>query len=444
MWRNYDRDEEAAIQVLIGSLIANAHRLTRDVKNDIIYRESPLQGSEDFQLWKMRHFQRWDALYSRTLGIAFRVPEAVCVRIEAGLIMIGNTMQLLKLLDNLGLAVWFMEDGKVYEDGKIALKLPYSWNTSEIFLQPLCQRFDASPNLKGPCASLVLSDVESFKNDIFTYVIPSKRHSLNSGELHDVSATEISSAIGIQKVGIRNVPVSLNIHLRSGIQPTIARASLYTSLSPEMMGSHLSRLMEVLNTVSSNTLKTDLDTMQEYLLLLKSKLNANDSYLKFRFPILLSQAAPVSRIESKIRYECTLQGEIVGDQLKVYKKIKVPYMSACICSKSISLFNAHCQRSFADVTILLRNEDISFEDVIEIVESCCSAPIRALLKRDDEKYITETAYEYAGFVESISRGIARKLDILNSDGWSVCCEHEESLHQHNAVSIIRGGKEYVW
>lgn len=438
------REDEAAIQILIGSLITNSHRCQLDKKFGMMYRESLLlQADATYHAWKMKYFKRWNAI-STNDGITFPIPDHACARIDAGIIANGNTMHLFKLLEPLGLAVWFMEDGKV-ENNKVKLKLPVSWSANEILMQEFVRRFDARPNLKGPCASLIIDDVEHFKDVIFTYVIPVKRHLFSlSDTLHDVSSTEISTAIGIQKVGIRDVPVQLNIHLRNEIQPTIARASLYTSLNPEMMGSHLSRLMAVLNTVSSNTLKTDLDTLQEYLQLMRTKLSANDAYLKFRFPILLSQAAPVSGIESKIRYECTLQGEIVGDTLKVYKKIKVPYMSACVCSKSISMFNAHCQRSFADVTVLLRNEDINFEEIIEIVESSCSAPIRALLKREDEKYITETAYEFAGFVESISRGIARKLDILNSDGWSVCCEHEESLHQHNAVSIIRGGKEYVW
>jgi GTP cyclohydrolase I len=88
--------------------------------------------------------------------------------------------------------------------------------------------------------------------------------------------------------------------------------------------------------------------------------------------------------------------------------------------------------------------DIDYEDLIEIVEDCCSAPIRALLKREDEKFVTESSYDHAAFVETTSRAIAEKLEHLPVRGFSVLCEHEESLHQHNAVAVVRGGKEYVY
>jgi GTP cyclohydrolase I len=437
-------DIVAAEQILIASLLANPNKLFRKEKT-FIFSELPIEEGFEYQQWKSRYLRVWDGHATFARGINFVVPPEVCVKLRCKRILEGKTAHLLSQLNDFGLAVWFMEAGSVLDSyQQIFLRLPNDWEDAKQTVERLSDRFDASI-FQYFGTNLCINGTELFKDTVFPFIVPTKRSKfrhLHDG-MHDVS-TSATSSVGIQKVGIRQVPIPLNIHLRSGVQPTIAKASIYTSLSPSLMGSHLSRLMEVLNTVSGRALKTDLETMQEYLETMKDKLSAEDAFLKLRFPILLSQKAPVSGIESKIRYECTLEGSLVSGLLKVYKKIKVPYLSACVCSKSISLFNAHCQRSFADVSLLLRDVDISFEEAIEIVESSCSAPIRALLKREDEKYITESAYDNAGFVETISRSIAEKLDCLPTNGWSICCEHEESLHQHNAVSIIRGGSEFVW
>lgn len=436
-----DRQIHSAEQILIGSLLMNPGRLTRYEQN-IIYHEEPLNGADfEHQQWKTRYFSMWGGKLTHSSGLSFIVPENICVRFSCGTILSGDTSHLMPMLDDFGLANWFMESGVVLSSRpEIYLPLPPSWRSQKGVMEKLFSRFDAFADVKG---FLSIQDVGTFKDVIFPNVIPSKRYKFKhlNEEMHDVSKTSTLS-VGIQKVGIRQVPIPLNIHLKDQIQPTIAKASIYTDLSEDVMGSHLSRLLEVLDKVSCDVVSTDLQTMELYLNTLKERLNATNAYLKLRFPILLSQLAPVTGIPGHIRYECTLSGEIDSGDLKVFKTIRVPYMSACICSKSISLFNAHCQRSFADVTLLLKDSDVPFEELVEIVEHSCSAPIRATLKREDEKFITEQAYDRAGFVETISRHIAKQLDNLRVRGWLVVCEHEESLHQHNAVALIRGG-EYI-
>lgn len=442
-WPSPERDlhKLTAEQVFLGSLITHPGRLLRVEKNLIYHEEWTDQTDFAFHQWKARYLSQWGGKSTFGTGISFIVPDELCAKFDCGLILSGESGHLLSMLNDLGLAVWFMESGIVPEGGtEIHLPLPKDWRAQQFTMEKLFTRFGSFAHSSG---NLCIQDVEAFKDAIFPNVIPSKRHKFKhfNSSMHDVSKTTTTS-LGIQKVGVRAVPIPLNIHLKDQIQPTIAKASIYTDLSEDVMGSHLSRLLEVLDQVSSDVVSSDLQTMELYLKTLQERLNAQNAYLKLRFPILLSQEAPVTKISGHIRYECTLSGEISNGDLRVFKTIRVPYMSACICSKSISLFNAHCQRSFADVTLLLQDSDVPFETVVTIVEQAASAPIRATLKREDEKWITETSYDRAGFVETISRQIAKQLDGLRARGWLVVCEHEESLHQHNAVALIRGG-EYI-
>jgi GTP cyclohydrolase I len=441
---------EFAFQMLVGSLMSHPERLIQREKN-FIYAEDLELTQMEYQKWKLRHWKAFtpSAEHWKAEIISFVIPPEICERLNCeAIVRFKSTAHLLPSLTDLGLAIWFMEVGVCHYSGTIDIPLPRGWDVdvdvSRQFFNQL--HVDDMPKSGDKWLSLRGHAALEFKDSIFSFVVPSKRFKFGKllEDMHDVSSMPSKTNLSIQKVGIRQVPIPLTVRTNSGPFQTIAKASVYTSLQPEVMGSHLSRLVGVLNSVSDQPFSTDLQTMQELLTSLQTRLNALDAYLKLRFPILLPQKAPVSQIEGMIRYECTLSGELTGDDLKVYKLIRVPYMSACICSKSISLFNAHCQRSFADITIMMDKEDIDFEDLINIVEGCCSAPIRALLKREDEKHITEECYDNAGFVETISRKIAERLEVLPVRGFSVLCEHEESLHQHNAVALVRGGKEYVW
>jgi len=447
MWSEEFRDPTtvAAEQILIASVLAFSQKLyERD--GAFYYVESYHPTTAEYLNWKCRYWRLWNCILDIEKGIMLKIPEDVCERIDCARIARGDTAHLLNQLTDFGLAVWFMETGQVFKSNdQIFLYLPFDWQAEKEVVDELCKRFDAKPVTDKPGANLAINNVQAFRDVVYPHIIPAQRFRFShlGLEMHDVSATSISS-VGIQKVGIRQVPVPLNIHLRSEVQPTIAKASIYTSLSPSTMGSHLSRLMEILNSVSSvDAVSTDQFTIESYLKVLKERLSSEDAFLKLRFPILLIQKAPVTGSEGYVRYECTLSGELVNGELKVTKTIRVPYISACICSKSISLYNAHCQRSFADVSVVLNQDaDITFEELIELVEASCSAPIRACLKREDEKWVVETSYDNAGFVETISRNIATKLATLPVKGWLVVCEHEESIHQHNAVALIRGG-EYI-
>ena len=450
LWKKYfsPSDDKIAYQVLEASLIVDPGRLHR-VGGDIYYSEAIRTRDFEYQQWKMRYFRIWGAVFSFDTEIKFKIPDDVCEMIQCGTILENSTGHLIPMLDDVGLAVWFMETG-LFSSECLSLKLSGRWSPGEqIHARAFFTRFNIREVVELPdgCTFIMgRDDALKFKSVVFPHVIPSQRFRFGAllEGMHDVSKAPSESKLGIHKVGIRCVPVSLHIHLHSGVQETVAEASVYTDLSPEVTGSHLSRLVEVLGSIESQAIKSDMGIMRAYLDKLAERLGSQDAYLKLRFPILLKKPAPVSGILGTMRFDCTLQGELLEGDLRVYKKIRVPYVSACICSKSISLFNAHSQRSFADVTVLLRDEDINYEDIIEIVEASCSAPIRALLKREDEKFVTEMMYDNAGFVETIIRSVALKLDTLPLRGWSVCCEHFESIHQHNAVSIIRGGNEFVY
>lgn len=441
--------------VLIGCLLAYPRRCQKGAGGVWYYQEELNPDLLEYQSWKSRC---WRALNPepptpvlRKDQFIFLIPARLLGLLEPHNLSEGRSAHLLPLAlsNDVVLATWFME-ASYKVDSSLYLPLPQDWVTQAKIAENFTTKLGATLiKLEDGSTCLKFSGpaINEIKRLIYPHVIPTQRSKFGEHlitDMPDVSSTSSQHLVKIQKVGIRQVPISYNVRLRHNVMPTIARASVYTDLQPEVTGSHLSRLIESLNLLASCPADTDLSMMELALQDLKDRLRASDAYLKLRFPILLDKPAPVSGILSSVRYDCTIYGELVNGQLFIYKKIKVPYLSACICSKSISAFNAHCQRSFAEPCVLLGDTDVSFESLIEIVESVASAPIRTLLKREDEKYITEAAYDNATFVEIMARKIALKLELLPIRGYSVLCEHEESLHQHNAVAVVRGGDYYVY
>lgn len=251
----------------------------------------------------------------------------------------------------------------------------------------------------------------------------------------------------IKKVGIRKVRLPIGVERKDSTKnPSTAEISIYTDLNDKVKGANMSRYRIVLEELAANKNLLMHEFVRELMKATKERLGATKSYVKIRFDYFLIKEAPVSKTPSHMNYECTIEGLHDNDQEdRLYLTVQVPYTSLCPCSKKIARYGAHNQRSFADVKVKLLNGTICWiEDLIDLVESTASAPIRNVLKRTDESWQTELMYEQPMFVEDMIRGIAVKLDDLLDKtiaDYSAVVNHEESIHLHNAVAVITAGRE---
>jgi len=261
--------------------------------------------------------------------------------------------------------------------------------------------------------------------------------------LPDVQEQKDARHKKINKVGIRDliVPIKILDHNKK-IRSTVGDVSIYVSLSEEEKGISMSRLPILIHDVlEEDYVSTDI--IRQLLIDLKEKLNSNDSYIKVHFNYFLKKEAPVSKIKGYVHYLCTIEGKSINGEDKIYLTVNVPYTSLCPCSKEISEYSAHNQLSNASVTVELK-EDVLIEEIINIVENCASCPIWSVLKRPDEKYVTETAYNNPKFVEDMSRDISIELDKILDDvinDYVIVINHNESIHQHKAVAVLNCGRD---
>ncbi len=249
----------------------------------------------------------------------------------------------------------------------------------------------------------------------------------------DVQGSPDGRKIAIQKVGIRGIryPITVRDKNREK-QETVATVSLSVSLPHHYRGTHMSRFVEVLdrfkNEVSYHTL--DLILMET-----KRMLEAEESQVEVAFPYFLRRRAPVSGMDSLMSYDCVISATY-GKHLAISTRVDVPVHTLCPCSKEISRVSAHNQRGRISITVRM-NRFIWIEDLIEIAESAASSPVYALLKREDEKYVTEHAYDNPRFVEDVVREVALRLDALPGlDSYTVEAENMESIHNHSAYAVV--------
>jgi len=249
----------------------------------------------------------------------------------------------------------------------------------------------------------------------------------------DVQSEQDLRQIHIDKVGVKNVKYPILISNMSGcIQHTVADIDLFVDLSHSLRATHMSRFMEVLHSFSGEVL---LDHVQSLLEQLKSSLHSDRAYINIRFPFFIDKAAPVSKKSSLLDYHCVFEG-VLGEDYTYIKSVTVPITTLCPCSKEISDFSAHNQRAY--VTLRVRaSEYIWLEELIEIVEQSASCQVYPLLKRPDEKFVTEYAYEHPTFVEDIVRDIAVRLKADARIQWFyVESDNIESIHNHNAFASL--------
>lgn len=252
-------------------------------------------------------------------------------------------------------------------------------------------------------------------------------------KLTDVQKQEDLRNINLQKVGVKDVEIPLIIQRKNAENQTVyAKAKMSVALPKEYKGTHMSRFIEILNDFrQKNILGIDI---QAILKSMCEKLDAKSAYLKFDFKYFIKKEAPVSKLASLMSYDCFFEGTLDHDDYKFYIGAKVPVATLCPCSKEISNFGAHNQRALVKVKISYPTDEIVWlEDLIKTVESCASIELYPLLKRQDEKFVTENAYDNPKFVEDVMRDIVVKFskdELIKS--YEIEIEALESIHNHNA------------
>lgn len=256
--------------------------------------------------------------------------------------------------------------------------------------------------------------------------------------IEDVQNRADTRRIPINKVGIKDIRHPVRVRDRSGgEQHTIASFNMYVNLPHNFKGTHMSRFVEILNNHEREiSVKSFKDMMEE----MTERLEAESGHIEMSFPYFVNKTAPVSGVQSLMDYDVTFIGEIIKGQHQMTIKVVVPVTSLCPCSKKISDYGAHNQRSH--VTVTARVIDfIWLEELIDMVEKEASCELYGLLKRPDEKHVTEQAYDNPKFVEDMVRDVAA---LLNNDdrisAYTVESENFESIHNHSAYALIEKNK----
>ncbi|MFI4954745.1 MAG: GTP cyclohydrolase FolE2 [Gammaproteobacteria bacterium] len=251
----------------------------------------------------------------------------------------------------------------------------------------------------------------------------------------DVQGRRDTRALTINKVGIKGIRHPLAITGADGIQHTIATCNLYVNLTADQKGTHMSRFVEILNDCAE---PLTADSLLQLLNRTVEHLQAENGYIEFSFPYFINKSAPVSGVKSLLDYDVHLIAEFVSGKPNLILQVHVPVTSLCPCSKEISQYGAHNQRSQVSIT-LYQAHDLWIDEIIQIVEQNASCDLFGILKRPDEKYVTEKAYENPKFVEDMVRDIAA---VLNADPrvehYQVTAENFESIHNHSAFAQIDG------
>jgi GTP cyclohydrolase I len=266
-----------------------------------------------------------------------------------------------------------------------------------------------------------------------------QRASVINKEIPDVQNSLDTRQIGIDRVGIKDIRHPVVVRDRSGgEQHTVANFNMYVSLPHNFKGTHMSRFVEILN---NHEYEITVDSFKGMIEEMTELLDAESGYVEMSFPYFVNKAAPVSGVKSLMDYEVSFIGEIEKGNPSVLVKVLVPVTSLCPCSKKISDRGAHNQRSHITVEVKTR-DFIWIEEIIEYVEKVASCELYGLLKRPDEKYVTEYAYDNPKFVEDIVRDVAIEF---NKDeriaAYTVESENFESIHNHSAYAMLSHDKE---
>jgi GTP cyclohydrolase I len=256
--------------------------------------------------------------------------------------------------------------------------------------------------------------------------------------MRDIQSQPDSRNIDIDRVGIRDIvyPVVLR-DKNKGSQHTIATISMSVNLPHNFKGTHMSRFVEVLGRHREDI---GTDTIRSILEDVKKLLEADEAHIELKFKYFIEKTAPVSGQVSLMDYDCEFAASLFGDSYDMVCTVYVPVLSLCPCSKEISQYGAHNQRSIVKLSVRA-SKLVWIEELIDYAEKSASSPIYALLKREDEKYVTERSYENPVFVEDIVRGVTESL--MNDERilwFETASTNMESIHNHSAWAIVQRDK----
>ena len=257
--------------------------------------------------------------------------------------------------------------------------------------------------------------------------------------MDDVQGRADSRRIPINKVGIKDIYHPVRVSERSGgEQHTIANFNMYVALPHNFKGTHMSRFVEIL---MGQEREISVESFGQMLHEVTRRLDATTGHVEMSFPYFVSKPAPVSGVTSLMNYQASLVGEVRDGVEQTWIQVVVPVTSLCPCSKKIAEYGAHNQRSHITIRARVR-EHLWIEELIDIAEQEASSQLYGILKRPDEKYVTERAYDNPKFVEDIVRDVAVRLNaeprVL---AYVVEAENFESIHNHSAYALIERDKE---
>ena len=270
-----------------------------------------------------------------------------------------------------------------------------------------------------------------------TAVLPERREPKHKSKLHDKQSERDYRELRIDKVGVRAMRFPIQVRDKAhSVQNTVATIGMFVDLPKEFKGTHMSRFVEVLNAHGS---VVHVENIPDILYAMQERFEAATSHLEMEFPYFMVKTAPVSGKESVMDYTARFDATACEKDIDFVLTVKANVTTLCPCSKAISTRGAHNQRG--EVTVQIRfSKPIWIEDLIGMIESSASSELFALLKREDEKAVTERAYDNPVFVEDLVRNIAVKLNAHADVTWyKVEAENQESIHNHNAYACIEKG-----
>ena len=257
--------------------------------------------------------------------------------------------------------------------------------------------------------------------------------------MEDVQSGAAGVALPIDRVGVKGLTIPLVVRDRTaGRQQTVATVDVGVDLPAKFKGTHMSRFVEALEGWSEDL---DYTSMKSLLESIRTRLDARRAHMVIAFPYFVRKAAPATGITSLLHYDCTLTGELEGDKPVFELQVQVPVMTVCPCSKAISREGAHSQRAMIRLAVQTRRF-CWIEDFVDMAEASASSPVYSLLKREDEKFVTEDAFSRPTFVEDVVRNVAEKLLAHSQVKWfRVEVESFESIHAHSAFARIESHLE---
>jgi GTP cyclohydrolase IB len=256
---------------------------------------------------------------------------------------------------------------------------------------------------------------------------------VNLSAIPDVQSQVDGRNIPIDKVGVKGLRYPIAVKDRNkGRQHTVGLFDLFVNLPQEFKGTHMSRFIEVLNEFRG---EISMEKFEEILKKIKAKLHARSAHMNVEFPYFIEKSAPVTATPGLMSYTCFMRGAL-AERFDLIVGVEVPVTTVCPCSKEISEYGAHNQRGLVRVQLRFK-KFFWIEEIIEVVESSVSSEVYSLLKRLDEKFVTEKAYENPMFVEDVVRSALMRLQEKNNFPWyRIEAENFESIHNHSAYAMI--------